>query len=61
MASSDELFTTAIFGFNRSSSESPSAFHCARRVLSRGEPGSKLLRRFFFIASSDATVTDRGA
>src|ERR1700730_9177178 len=44
IASSDELFTTAIFGFSRSASVNPSAFHCARRTASRGDPGSKLLR-----------------
>src|SRR5262245_24116989 len=49
IASSDELLTTAIFGFSKSSSLSPSAFHCARRTASRGDPGSKLLRRGFFI------------
>ena len=38
------LATTAIFGLSRSASVSPSAFHCARRTASRGEPGSKLLR-----------------
>ena len=50
IASSDELLTTAIFGFSRSSSVSPSAFHCARRTASRGEPGSKLLLSVFVIA-----------
>ena len=49
IASSEELLTTAILGFSMSSSERPSAFHCARRAASRGEPGSKLLRRVFFI------------
>src|SRR6185436_3549825 len=43
IASSDELFTTAIFGLSMSASLRPSAFHCARRTASRGEPGSKLL------------------
>src|SRR5438552_19020548 len=52
MASSDELLTTAIFGLRRSSSVRPSAFHCARRTASRGEPGSKLLRRAFFISAN---------
>src|SRR5689334_20997017 len=47
IASSDELFTTAIFGFNMSASDNPSAFHWARRTASRGEPGSKLLRSAF--------------
>src|SRR6185503_5783212 len=47
MASSDELLTTAIFGLRRSASVSPSAFHCARRTASRGEPGSKLLLSAF--------------
>src|SRR5205085_735936 len=27
-------------------------FHCARRTASRGEPGSKLLRRAFFISAN---------
>src|SRR5947208_773031 len=44
IASSDELLTTAIFGFSRSSSVRPSAFHIARRDASRTLPGSKLLR-----------------
>ena len=43
IASSDELLTTAIFGLSMSASLSPSAFHCARRTASRGDPGSKLL------------------
>src|SRR5690606_28529064 len=43
IASSDELLTTAIFGFSRSASLRPSAFHCARRTASRVVPGSKLL------------------
>ena len=49
IASSDELLTTAIFGFSMSSSVRPSAFHCARRTASRGDPGSKLLRSAFFM------------
>ena len=49
IASSDELLTTAIFGFSMSSSVRPSAFHCARRTASRGDPGSKLLLSAFFI------------
>src|ERR1044071_3127149 len=44
IASSDEELTTAILGLSRSSSVRPSAFHCARRTASRGDPGSKLLR-----------------
>ena len=44
IASSDELLTTAILGLSMSASDSPSAFHCARRTASRGDPGSKLLR-----------------
>jgi hypothetical protein len=44
IASSDELFTTAILGLSMSASDSPSAFHWARRTASRGDPGSKLLR-----------------
>src|SRR5919201_4845677 len=51
-ASSDELLTTAIFGFRRSSSVSPSAFHCARRDASRTLPGSKLLRSGLGIVGS---------
>ena len=47
IASSDELFTTAILGFSMSASLSPSAFHWARRTASRGDPGSKLLRSGF--------------
>src|SRR5688572_1951998 len=47
MASSDELLTTAILGLSMSASLNPSAFHCARRTASRGEPGSKLLLNAF--------------
>ena len=43
IASSDELLTTAILGLSMSASLNPSAFHCARRTASRGDPGSKLL------------------
>src|SRR5262245_6304910 len=43
IANSDELLTTAILGLSMSASLSPSAFHCARRTASRGDPGSKLL------------------
>src|SRR5213078_109045 len=50
IASSDELLTTAILGLSKSSSFTPSAFHCARRTASRGVPGSKLLLRTFAIA-----------
>src|SRR6185436_11887729 len=50
IASSDELFTTAILGLSMSASLSPSAFHCARRTASRGEPGSKLLLNAFGIS-----------
>ena len=39
IASSDELLTTAIFGLSMSASVRPSAFHCARRTASRGDPG----------------------
>src|SRR6185436_4464159 len=45
IASSDELLTTAIFGFCMSASDRPSALHCARLTASRVVPGSKLLRR----------------
>ena len=48
IASSDELLTTAIFGFSRSSSVRPSAFHCARRTASRGDPA----RNYFGAPSS---------
>ena len=44
IASSEELLTTAIFGFTMSASVRPSAFHCARRTASRTVPASKLLR-----------------
>ena len=44
IASSEELLTTAIFGFSMSASVRPSAFHCARRDASRTLPASKLLR-----------------
>jgi hypothetical protein len=52
MASSEELFTTAIFGLSMSASLNPSAFHCARRTASRGEPGSKLLLRVLVMVAS---------
>src|SRR5215471_15670497 len=52
IASSDEELTTAILGLRRSSSVRPRAFHCARRTASRGEPGSKLLRRAFGIKAN---------
>jgi hypothetical protein len=55
IASSDELFTTAILGFSMSASLSPSAFHWARRTASRGEPGSKLLRSGLGIVGLDST------
>ncbi len=55
IASSDDVFTTAIFGFSMSASEMPNAFHCARRTASRNEPGSKLLLSLkFFLASAIA-------
>ena len=44
IASSEELLTTAIFGFSMSASVRPSAFHWARRAASRTVPASKLLR-----------------
>src|SRR5262245_5637872 len=50
IASSDELLTTAILGLSMSASLRPSAFHCARRTASRGEPGSKLLLNTFAIS-----------
>jgi hypothetical protein len=43
-ASSDELLTTAIFGFSQSSSAMPSARQCALRTDQRYEPRGKLLR-----------------
>ena len=46
MASSDDEFTTAIFGFSMSASVRPSARHCARRTAQNEVPGSKLLRSF---------------
>src|SRR6186997_599703 len=55
IASSDELLTTAILGLSMSASVSPSAFHWARRTASRGEPGSKLLRRALVMVSSNLT------
>src|SRR6202035_2387620 len=45
-ASCDEELTIAIFGFSRSSSESPSADHCARRIAHGVVPGVKLERSF---------------
>src|SRR6185437_7493934 len=43
-ASCDDELTIAIFGFSRSSSESPSADHCARRIAHGVVPGVKLER-----------------
>ncbi len=40
IASWDEEFTIAILGLSMSSSLSPSASHCARRVAHRDVPGS---------------------
>ena len=45
-ASCEEELTIAIFGFSRSSSESPSADHCARRIAHGVVPGVKLERSF---------------
>src|SRR5437763_4645790 len=44
IARPDEEFTIAIFGLSMSSSDRPSARHCALRVAQRTVPGSKLLR-----------------
>ena len=43
-ASCDEELTIAILGFSRSSSVSPSADHCARRIAHGVVPGVKLDR-----------------
>src|SRR5580698_7305408 len=45
-ASCDEELTMAILGFSRSSSVSPSADHCARRIAHGVVPGVKLERSF---------------
>ena len=45
-ASCEEELTIAIFGFSRSSSLSPSADHCARRIAHGVVPGVKLERSF---------------
>ena len=50
--SSEEVLTTAIFGFSMSVSLKPSARHCARRTAQREVPGSKLLRSFRLTALS---------
>ena len=44
IARSDEELTTAIFGLRMSSSEMPSARHCARRTAQRELPSWRLLR-----------------
>src|SRR5690606_19392671 len=46
LESSDDELTIAIFGFAMSSSERPSARHCARRPAHNAVPGSRLLRSF---------------
>ena len=55
IASSEELLTTAIFGFSMSASLRPNAVHWARRTASRGEPGSKLLRNLTVTLTSPAS------
>jgi hypothetical protein len=44
LESSDDELTTATLGFAMSSSDRPSARHCARRPAHKAVPGSKLLR-----------------
>ncbi len=60
IASSDELLTTAILGLSMSASDSPSAFHCARRTASRGDPGSKLLRSGLRVSAPMALMVTPG-
>ncbi len=48
--SSEDVFTTAIFGFSMSASLRPRARHWARRTAQRGEPGSPLLRIGFLVS-----------
>jgi hypothetical protein len=59
IASSEDVFTTAIFGFSMSASVMPSAFHCARRTAQRDVPRSKLLRSFRIISNVDPPPTLR--
>src|SRR5580698_3162942 len=58
LASSEEVLTTAIFGFAISASEMPSARHCARRAAHSAVPGFKLLRSGRFISQASKVSND---